>query len=651
MRELGASVPKELEWICLRALEKKPEHRYASAAELRDELRRFARGEHVVAQARPVSRRLASQIRRRPVVATTLAALVLVALVVTVFVAQIVETNGSLVVARAKADRERRGVLALSIFRDHEALRAEADALWPPHPELVAKLEAWEARAHHLARGVDEAEDGYPGHAVMLVEVDDLLASETDPKERDALLWWRDNLERLVAELRGLEDSSTGLAGNGCVPGVGIGVARRLELARRLESGFASGGDFARRWASVIPEIAASPKYGGLELGPQMGLVPIGVDPTSGFHEFWHVCSGDEPFRGDDGRLRFEESSGIVLVLLPGGRTTIGAQSTDPDSPRYDPEAREEESPVVEIELSPFFVSKFEVTQGQWLRAFGENPSRYVPGSELLHTYDATHPVEQVTWTQCAQACRVWGLELPTDAQWEYAARGGTDTPWWTGTDPNDLVARHAANVADRSVVVANPGWATAAVDESYDDGWCAHAPVWDFAPNPFGLHHIHGNLMEWCRDTYVPLVPIEVGEKDPVHLEEAPERVLRDGAYFFGPSDARSSRRLSSDPEFSVFFVVQGGEELPASGRRRSLWKSPSQRPERGIRRFELPDVRARRGRFPRERATARGALPLPPTGARSRTAAVPASCSRQRSRALRPCRYTARPIAACAN
>ena len=71
--------------------------------------------------------------------------------------------------------------------------------------------------------------------------------------------------------------------------------------------------------------------YPGLDLRPQTGLVPIGVDPDSGLHEFWHVLSGEEPERGPDGKLRIGEQTGVVLVLVPGGPTILGA-STDPDA-------------------------------------------------------------------------------------------------------------------------------------------------------------------------------------------------------------------------------------------------------------------------------------------------------------------------------
>ena len=76
------------------------------------------------------------------------------------------------------------------------------------------------------------------------------------------------------------------------------------------------------------------------------------------------------------------EDSGLVLVLLPGGTFTMGA-SPDEDSINRDPEARADESPVHEVTPSPFFLSKYEMTQGQWLRFTGGNPSLYGPPTSV----------------------------------------------------------------------------------------------------------------------------------------------------------------------------------------------------------------------------------------------------------------------------
>ena len=96
---------------------------------------------------------------------------------------------------------------------------------------------------------------------------------------------------------------------------------------------------------------------------------PTGGDPRSGFQEFAILLPHlSVPTRDpDSGELLVSEDATLVLVLLPGGRTTMGAQRTDPEAPFYDSMAKSHEQPTVEHELLPFLVSKFEVTQAQWL--------------------------------------------------------------------------------------------------------------------------------------------------------------------------------------------------------------------------------------------------------------------------------------------
>jgi formylglycine-generating enzyme required for sulfatase activity len=157
------------------------------------------------------------------------------------------------------------------------------------------------------------------------------------------------------------------------------------------------------------------------------------------------------------------------------------------------------------VTLTAFFLSKYELTQGQWLRLTGRNPSYYRLGDYLEswnragRAANLLHPVEQVNWTTCTETCSRLGLILPSEAQWEYGARGGTETPWWTGSDPKELAS--AGNVAD--------GWARAhdaQADwfcEAWDDGNTVHAAVGSYRANAFGLHDVLGNVWEWSEDKY----------------------------------------------------------------------------------------------------------------------------------------------------
>jgi hypothetical protein len=102
----------------------------------------------------------------------------------------------------------------------------------------------------------------------------------------------------------------------------------------------------------------------GLSIAPQLGLVPLGMDEVSGPWEFWHVATGREPHRDErTGHFVVAEGDGLVLVLIPGGATVMGGQTTDRHAPRYDPQARKPMEVQHEVELAPFFLSKYELTQ------------------------------------------------------------------------------------------------------------------------------------------------------------------------------------------------------------------------------------------------------------------------------------------------
>jgi formylglycine-generating enzyme required for sulfatase activity len=231
----------------------------------------------------------------------------------------------------------------------------------------------------------------------------------------------------------------------------------------------------------------------------------------------------------------------------------MGAQKEDPEGLNYDPMAEDEEGRVREVELDPFFLSKYEMTQEQWKRASGTNPSRYQT-TEFFADEIGLHPLDKISWHEATATLSRLGLVLPTEAQWEYAARAGTDWPWSSGPEVDSLVA--SANVADAAFIKS--GYWNGKPGESWNDGVAIHARVGSFRPNGFGLHDVHGNVFEWCRDIYSPYssepMPGDGERHAPWPTDKGTmwnhNRVMRGGSYYYPASYARSARRIEVPPE-----------------------------------------------------------------------------------------------------
>jgi len=444
---------------------------------------------------------------------------------------------------------------------DEEALEASEEALeaapeerQPEFDGYLAKLEDAIDKARSeaaLAAAAAEVEGLRREHARLEPLVDARL-EWTFPEEESESRWWNAQLTGLIEELESLTAPESGLLSErGVDPEHGWSVPRRLAAARHLREGFAPDGELTARWVEALPELALD--YPGLELGVQLGMVPIGRDPSSGLQEFWHVLSGEEPRRDGSGELILTEGSGLVLVLVPAGTFRMGSQSADPERPNYERANRENEGPVHEVELSAFFLSKYEMNQAQWKRLTGRNPSRDGVDGQYRADWDELgvgasllHPVEQVSWLACVELLAEVGLELPTEAQWEYAARAGSDTPWWTGEEPESLEG--AVNVAD-SYAKSIGGQSWVLVEEWLDDGYFSHAPVDTLLPNPMGFHHVHGNVQEWCLDGYSDRY-LTRPRKDPlVEPQRSPFRPFRGGAFIGPAASSRSAVRNAGPP------------------------------------------------------------------------------------------------------
>jgi formylglycine-generating enzyme required for sulfatase activity len=229
-------------------------------------------------------------------------------------------------------------------------------------------------------------------------------------------------------------------------------------------------------------------------------------------------------------------AAGVRLCWCPAGKFIMG-------SPPNEPERRPDEDQVQVTLTKGFWMAKFETTQGQWTKVMGKLPAS--PTAELPEASEL--PVGNVNFAEAEEFCRKltelgrksgelsrgWEFRLPTEAQWEYACRAGTTL----ATAFGDRLSSKQANFKG----------------EPYNGGELGPqlgraAKVGSYPANAWGLHDMHGNTFEWCRDWYQPHLP---GGTDPdLHSSAASSRVRRGGCWADEGWPCRSAFRLRFEPE-----------------------------------------------------------------------------------------------------
>ena len=515
LRALAPKAPPELVAIAERAMAPRPDERYADMRALADDLRAYLEGRVVRAHRTGALAELRKWVARNRLAAAGLACALLAVV-------------GGLLWSRQVETRGRREVDLASDYFRARVLRDSADELWPASPATLPALDDWIAGAELLI-----ARRGLHGERVRRLEADP-ASDPTELGRERALAGYLDELEGT--------DGRAGLL---------AGIQARRAFASTIEERSIGAPDVAERWRAASAAVLAGEtcaEYAGLELAPQLGLVPLGFDPESGLLELAHLETGEPAERGPDGRLAVRPETGLVLVLLPGGTFHLGAERAA-SAPNFDPAADQNEGPVQEVTLGPFLLSKFEMTQAQWERATGANPSRWPAGQDPSLT--PTNPVEQVSWDDAARILGRMGLVLPTEARWEYACRAGTDTPFCIDPEAPELFANVGDQAYQRSFRPSYPV-------EPFDDGFGYHAPVGSLEPNPFGLHDVHGNVFEWVLDVYAsqdhPRAPGDgrslAGEPGVLGTWASPDyRVIRGGSFEIPLHYARASHRVNFSP------------------------------------------------------------------------------------------------------
>ena len=208
--------------------------------------------------------------------------------------------------------------------------------------------------------------------------------------------------------------------------------------------------------------------------------------------------------------------SGDPMVTIKAGCFNMGSEKGDSD-----------ERPIHEVCLAKFELGQYEVSQKAFQEVMGSNPSLNL---------GANYPVDSVTWFEANEYCQRTGRRLPSEAEWEYAARAGTNTVFYWG----DKIDIQYANFCDKRCKLNDKV-------ASLDDGYAHTAPIGTFKPNAFDLYEMIGNVSEWVED----FMQENYYQISPKHNPEGPEmqkvrKIFRGGAWNMRPSELRASNRSS---------------------------------------------------------------------------------------------------------
>jgi formylglycine-generating enzyme required for sulfatase activity len=225
-------------------------------------------------------------------------------------------------------------------------------------------------------------------------------------------------------------------------------------------------------------------------------------------------------------------SIGMKLVLIPKGTFMMG--SPESEEGRYEDEVQHEVTLTKD-----FYLGVTEVTQAQYQKVMGENPSHFQ--GDKVQSESSNHPVERVSWEDAVDFCKKLSelpeekkagrvYRLPTEAEWEYACRAGSKAAYGFGDERDSL--------GDYAWFMQNLGGKTHRVGEK--------------KPNAWGLYDMHGNIWEWCNDSYGEYPKGAVS--DPTGSREGSIRVIRGGGWGDVAASCRSADRDGNGPSFRIF-------------------------------------------------------------------------------------------------
>jgi formylglycine-generating enzyme required for sulfatase activity len=225
------------------------------------------------------------------------------------------------------------------------------------------------------------------------------------------------------------------------------------------------------------------------------------------------------------------DASAAEMALIPLGNFEMGSEDGSAD-----------ETPIHTVFLDDFYMDVHEVTNALYAQCVDEGVCEEANSSELREPDFATHPMVGVDWFEAVVFCEWRGGRLPTEAEWEKAARGGLAGAIYPRGDEIDGAI---ANFCDINCTFSH-------ADENFNDGYEETAPVGSFASNGYGLYDMAGNVWEWVagwyESGYYGVSPLE----NPTGPETGDRKVLRGGSWFLNSGNLRSAFRIFSNPVFT---------------------------------------------------------------------------------------------------
>ncbi|MCY3024051.1 MAG: SUMF1/EgtB/PvdO family nonheme iron enzyme [Planctomycetota bacterium] len=238
---------------------------------------------------------------------------------------------------------------------------------------------------------------------------------------------------------------------------------------------------------------------------------------------------------------------GMDMVLLPAGEFLMG-------SPHHEEFREKEEAPHYVRLPRPLYMALSPVTQAQWKAVAGGNASRF---KELPDS--PQRPVERVSWNDIHEkflprlqplAAPGWELRLPTEAEWEYGCRAGTETPFNFGL----AVSVEKLNCKEDRTSGSNWKWVYRHDLMGVPKERLETTPVGTYPPNAWGLLDVHGNVWEWCEDWYDAAFYQGTAAVEPRNTTPGEGRVLRGGSWNYSARYCRAACRYRSAPDIRNF-------------------------------------------------------------------------------------------------